>query len=107
MAKVGRKQSISLLELAELAESTDNCVDWPGFKCNKGYGKIHRINFDGQQAHRAMWVYEGNELPEDMTIDHLCGNKACVNVKHMEVVTDVENTKRRGNPYDPNVRSVK
>jgi hypothetical protein len=33
-------------------------------------------------------------IPEGLTIDHLCTNKACVNPEHLEPVTRGENVRR-------------
>lgn len=80
------------------SESTDTgCIQWSGAVGPDGYGIVH---WAGQQwkAHRAMWTARIGPLPVDgdMTIDHLCGNRRCVNVDHMEVVTRAENSRRGG-----------
>lgn len=43
------------------------------------------------------WVYKQlvGPIPEDLTIDHLCFNKRCVNPDHLEVVPFRENLARR------------
>lgn len=45
-------------------------------------------------AHR--WAYEFlvGEIPEGLTLDHLCRNKACVMPDHLEPVTQAENHRR-------------
>src|SRR5699024_6441302 len=47
------------------------------------------------RAHRAAWLALKGDIPEGLQIDHLCYNTLCVNVKHMELVTQQENLKRR------------
>lgn len=75
----------------------DGCVEWTG-KCDRdGYGAF-RYTTEGKQrytgAHRAAWLaYKGN-IPPRLVIDHLCRNRACVNVEHMELVTTRENVIR-------------
>ena len=45
--------------------------------------------------HRVMWEkWHGKSIPEGMTIDHLCRNRACFNPLHLEVVTLRENILR-------------
>lgn len=46
-------------------------------------------------AHRLAYESMFGSIEKDMTIDHICKTKNCINVKHMEVVTRSENSKRR------------
>lgn len=74
------------------------CWGWTAAK-DKGYGRF-RIGSqtDGTRtmvaAHR--WSYEQliDEIPDGMTLDHLCRNPPCVNPDHLEVVSQAENTRR-------------
>lgn len=46
-------------------------------------------------AHRASWVYaHGTQIPEGMTIDHLCKNRRCVNPEHLRLLSNFENARR-------------
>lgn len=67
---------------------TPGCWIWHAAK-SKGYGL-----FQGSRAHR--WAYERmiGEIPASLTLDHLCGNKSCVNPAHLEPVTRLENIRR-------------
>lgn len=88
---------------------TKNCWNWTG-KRSAGYGWLY---FDGKTraVHRLAVQFDGRDIPEGMSVDHLCRNKRCVNPSHLEVVTIAENTRRahlvrtecrRGHPYaDP------
>jgi hypothetical protein len=50
--------------------------------------------FQGYLTHRiAYHLYKG-EVPDGLTIDHLCRNKWCNNPDHLEAVTSSENSKR-------------
>ena len=48
----------------------------------------------GTTAHRAAWVYVHGQIPDGMTIDHVCKNRRCVNVDHMRMLTNYENARR-------------
>lgn len=47
-------------------------------------------------AHRIAWEACESPIPQELTVDHLCFNKLCINPRHMEIVTRSENS-RRGN----------
>lgn len=71
------------------------CWLWTAAVNEKGYGLYHRRRVKIYRAHRWAWFFVKGELvPDDMTLDHICRNKRCVNPAHLEVVTAVENTRR-------------
>lgn len=55
-------------------------------------------------AHRVVWTHLRGPIPPRFTIDHLCKRPACVNVEHLEVVTQHENVLRSNNPAALNAR---
>lgn len=73
----------------------DECILWTKYRDRDGYGRI-TVNGKSQGAHRYFYIHENGPIPDGMVIDHLCRNKPCINVNHLEVVTIAENT-RRGN----------
>lgn len=84
-ALYGRKQLVDA--------GRPECVNWAGAKQSSGYGQIR---FEGRWylAHRVFWTALRGEIPEGLTIDHLCRNRGCVRVEHMEPVTLAENSRR-------------
>jgi hypothetical protein len=51
------------------------------------------------KAHRVAYERAHGLLPKGLVIDHLCRNKACVNVEHLEAVTQRENQLRGVNTF--------
>lgn len=71
----------------------DGCWLWTAGKDGKGYGAAY-VNLRQVRAHRLAYELLVGPIPDNMTIDHLCRNRVCVNPAHMEVVTQGENTAR-------------
>lgn len=42
---------------------------------------------------------ERGEIPAGLQVDHLCRNKLCVKVEHMELVSQLVNLRRRPNHH--------
>ena len=58
-----------------------------------GYGKVS-INGRQLRAHRVVYAMHKGAIPDDLHLDHLCRNPACVNPEHLEPVTNRENVVR-------------
>lgn len=76
-----------------LLDAPTDCWDWLGSLTLDGYGVL-KVDNRQVYAHRHAWELLRAEIPERMTIDHLCLNKACCNPMHLEVVTREENSLR-------------
>lgn len=74
-----------------------DCILFTGHIRPNGYGSIRR---DGRTQYAHRWHYEQafGPIPDGLTIDHLCRNRACINPAHLEAVTRQENTARGMSP---------
>lgn len=70
-----------------------HCVEWTGF-LHKGYGQFQLRPGKPVRAHRWAYEREVSELGPSVVLDHLCRNTACVNVEHLEPVSQKENIRR-------------
>jgi hypothetical protein len=72
------------------------CWPWQKSCGSHGYGQT----WDGSRvllAHRVAWVLSNQQqIPDDMTIDHLCRNKLCCNPHHLRLLSNLENAKLNG-----------
>lgn len=79
----------------DLSDPT-GCWLWTG-RLFDGYGHMRVLLYQGPYqsgVHRVAVVLEGHTIPGDLTVDHLCRVRHCVNPSHLEVVTRRENTLR-------------
>jgi hypothetical protein len=93
---------------AKVVKLDNGCWQWTGYCDPKGYGRI-RVHGRIVVAHRFSYEHFAGVVPDGMQLDHLCLFKSCVRPDHLEVVTGLENMRRRysaitecpyGHPYD-------
>ncbi len=81
--------------MARCQRAPSGCLEWAGATGSRGYGSF---SFGGKGksvlAHR--WIYEFHKgpIPAGMAIDHLCANRRCQEISHLDICSRVENTKR-------------
>jgi len=74
-------------------DPTTGCMPWLGSKSYDGYP----LFWGGESCVRAhRWVYEYlvEQIPVNKEIDHLCRNRCCVNITHLEIVDHQTNVLR-------------
>lgn len=79
----------------------NGCWQWTGYVHPSGY-VFRSTGKRSIPAHREFYrIYRGT-IKENLTVDHLCRNRICMNPCHLEAVSQVENNRRgkmaRDNP---------
>jgi hypothetical protein len=75
-----------------------DCLLFTGADNGKGYGVVRDDVSRQTYAHRVVYEAQVGPIPEGLTLDHLCRNRRCVNVAHLEPVTRGENVRRGEHP---------
>ena len=82
------------------------CLIWSGRMNQSGYGQIgisrnHAAELGIGQTilvHRLAWDLANGPVPDGLQLDHLCRNRSCINVAHLELVTPSQNVRRGDGP---------
>lgn len=82
---------------ARLQVQADGCHVWHGHRSAWGYGQIN-VNNRIVYVHRQVWEWAHGPLPAGWEVDHLCRNRLCANLRHLEAVPKRVNTLRGQSP---------
>jgi hypothetical protein len=78
---------------SKTAQVKSGCTEWQNASNSKGYG-CFAVDGKSRLTHRLIYELLKGPIPEGHVIDHICENKMCLNVDHLEAVTIEENNRR-------------
>lgn len=93
---------------ALLIRSVDSgsCRVWTGAHTRNGYGVL-RVGASNKLAHRFAYEQANGPVPPGLVIDHMCHNRACINIGHLRTVTPKQNVENNGQQSKRNKSGVR
>lgn len=90
-----------------------NCLLFAGSINGDGYGVI-QVKTDGKWSsrniHRIIYQNAYGDIPAGLVIDHICRNRSCINLNHLQAISNAENLRlgklrlthcKQGHAYTP------
>lgn len=93
VVKVRTVKNVAIRILEKTIGLSNGCLQFTGSKSIWGYGQIG-VGRKTSHAHRVIYEELVGPVPKHLVMDHLCRNRLCVNIYHLEVVTCRENLMR-------------
>lgn len=81
-----RGQEVTLEDLIAQVYFDDSCWLWMGKTSAKGYGRL-QFRKRNHPAHRVSWMLQVGEIPEGYDLHHICTNKRCVRIEHLQPIS--------------------
>ena len=74
------------------------CHVWVKARTKGGYARAgYTVSYKKKVfvlVHRFLYEEKYGKLPPKLQIDHLCNTRSCINIEHLEAVTNGENQRR-------------
>ncbi len=81
--------------MSNVAAGPNGCIVSLYSTSVNGYSGIGWHDDDGNRVsargHRVAWFGMFGDIPDDLTVDHVCHNKRCVNPMHLRLLTNLAN----------------
>jgi len=92
-----RRPTVRERLFSQLIIDPSGCLLWTGSTRGGGYGRI-KISGRSYAVHRLVYEMFAGPIPAGLEVDHLCKNRICCNVAHLEAVTPRVNNVRSTSP---------
>ena len=71
------------------------CIEFEGYIDPYGYGQVGTTKYGTRVAHVVEWIKVHGSRPKGLELDHLCDNRSCIQIEHLEAVSAAENSRRK------------
>jgi len=87
--------------LTKVQPGSGSCVETTYSVGSHGYGQVGWREVDGTVrmalTHRVAYAAYRGDIPDGLTVDHICRNRRCINPMHLRLLTNVANASDNGN----------
>jgi len=84
-----------------------DCLIWAGAKGGLGVYGCVKVGGKRLPVHRRVYEMLRGPVSSDLEIDHVCGQPLCINIDHLEAVSQQTNLARSNTPAAINSRKLK
>lgn len=83
------------LELLSRLDDATGCRLWTEGLNGSGYAMVSHAG-ETRRAHRVIWELENGPIPDGLRIDHMCRNRNCIEVSHLQLANAKTNGENSG-----------